>query len=87
MDEPESLLGDIVTNANVVQCSVFVHRHPDGRVRSRSDPGSLLLVRAGQQSSTAPANQAPWRLTNRGETPSPGRGFYVIEPPEYRALG
>ena len=37
--------------------------------------------------STAAANQALWRLANRGEIASPGRGFYVVIPPEYRALG
>lgn len=37
--------------------------------------------------SAAAANQALWRLANRGEVASPGRGFYVIVPPEYRALG
>ena len=33
------------------------------------------------------ANQALWRLAKRGEIASPGRGFYVVVPPEYRALG
>jgi len=37
--------------------------------------------------SAAAANQALWRLANRGEVASPARGFYVIVPPEYRALG
>ena len=37
--------------------------------------------------SAAAANQSLWRLANRGEVASPGRGFYVIVPPEYRALG
>ncbi|MDE0452510.1 MAG: type IV toxin-antitoxin system AbiEi family antitoxin [Gammaproteobacteria bacterium] len=37
--------------------------------------------------STAAANQSLWRLANRGEIASPGRGFYVVVPPEYRALG
>ena len=37
--------------------------------------------------SPAAANQSLWRLANRGEIASPGRGFYVIVPPEYRALG
>ena len=37
--------------------------------------------------SAAAANQALWRLGKRGEVASPGRGFYVIVPPEYRALG
>ena len=37
--------------------------------------------------SAAAANQALWRLANRGEIASPGRGFYVVVPPEYRALG
>ena len=37
--------------------------------------------------SAAAANQALWRLGKRGEIASPGRGFYVVVPPEYRALG
>jgi len=37
--------------------------------------------------SAAAANQALWRLAKRGEIASPGRGFYVVVPPEYRALG
>ena len=37
--------------------------------------------------SVAAANQALWRLAKRGEIASPGRGFYVVVPPEYRALG
>ena len=37
--------------------------------------------------SEAAANQSLWRLANRGEIASPGRGFYVVVPPEYRALG
>ena len=37
--------------------------------------------------SAAAANQSLWRLANRGEIASPGRGFYVVLPPEYRALG
>ena len=37
--------------------------------------------------SAAAANQALWRLGKRGEVASPGRGFYVVVPPEYRALG
>ncbi|MDE0055399.1 MAG: type IV toxin-antitoxin system AbiEi family antitoxin [Gammaproteobacteria bacterium] len=37
--------------------------------------------------SVAAANQSLWRLAKRGEIASPGRGFYVIVPPEYRALG
>lgn len=37
--------------------------------------------------SAAAANQSLWRLTKRGEIASPGRGFYVVVPPEYRALG
>jgi len=37
--------------------------------------------------SAAAANQALWRLAKRGEVASPGRGFYVVVPPEYRALG
>ena len=37
--------------------------------------------------SAAAANQSLWRLANRGEIASPGRGFYVIIPPEYRTLG
>ena len=37
--------------------------------------------------SAAAANQSLWRLANRGEIASPGRGFYVIVPPEYHALG
>ena len=37
--------------------------------------------------SAAAANQALWRLTNRSEIASPGRGFYVVVPPEYRAIG
>ena len=35
--------------------------------------------------SQAAANQSLWRLANRGEIASPGRGFYVVVPPEYRA--
>ena len=37
--------------------------------------------------SAAAANQSLWRLANRGEVASPGRGFYVVVPPEYRTLG
>ncbi len=37
--------------------------------------------------SAAAANQSLWRLTKRGEIASPGRGFYVVVPPEYRGLG
>ena len=37
--------------------------------------------------SAAAANQSLWRLSKRGEIASPGRGFYVVVPPEYRALG
>ena len=37
--------------------------------------------------SAAAANQSLWRLANRGEIASPGRGFYVVVPPEYRGLG
>lgn len=37
--------------------------------------------------SAAAANQALWRLAKRGEIASPGRGFYVVVPPEYRTLG
>lgn len=37
--------------------------------------------------SAAAANQSLWRLANRGEIASPGRGFYVVVPPEYRAIG
>lgn len=37
--------------------------------------------------SATAANQALWRLAKRGEVASPGRGFYVVVPPEYRALG
>ena len=37
--------------------------------------------------SAAAANQSLWRLANRAEIASPGRGFYVVVPPEYRALG
>ncbi len=37
--------------------------------------------------SVAAANQSLWRLAKRGEIASPGRGFYVIVPPEYRGLG
>ena len=37
--------------------------------------------------SAAAANQSLWRLAKRGEIASPGRGFYVVVPPEYRALG
>lgn len=37
--------------------------------------------------SVAAANQSLWRLAKRGEIASPGRGFYVVVPPEYRALG
>ena len=37
--------------------------------------------------SPAAANQALWRLANRGDIASPGQGFYVVVPPEYRALG
>ena len=35
----------------------------------------------------AAANQALRRLANRGEIASPGQGFCVVVPPEYRALG
>ena len=31
--------------------------------------------------SAVAANQALWRLANRGEIASPGRGFYVVVPP------
>ncbi len=37
--------------------------------------------------SVAAANQSLWRLAKRGDIASPGRGFYVVVPPEYRALG
>ena len=37
--------------------------------------------------SAAAANQSLWRLAKRGDIASPGRGFYVIVPPEYRTLG
>ena len=37
--------------------------------------------------SAAAANQSLWRLAKRGEIASPGRGFYVVVPPDYRALG
>ena len=37
--------------------------------------------------SAAAANQSLWRLKRRGEIASPSRGFYVVVPPEYRALG
>ena len=37
--------------------------------------------------SAAAANQSLWRLKKRGEIASPSRGFYVVVPPEYRALG
>ena len=37
--------------------------------------------------SAAAANQALWRLAQRGAVASPGRGFYVVVSPEYRALG
>ena len=37
--------------------------------------------------SAAAASQSLWRLAKRGEVASPGRGFYVVVPPEYRALG
>ena len=37
--------------------------------------------------SAATATQSLWRLAKRGEIASPGRGFYVVVPPEYRALG
>ena len=37
--------------------------------------------------SAAAANQSLWRLRKRGEIASPGRGFHVVVPPEYRALG
>lgn len=37
--------------------------------------------------SATAANQALWRLAKRGEIASPGRGFYVVVPPEYRVLG
>lgn len=36
--------------------------------------------------SAAAVNQSLWRLARRGEIASPSRGFYVIVPPEYRAL-
>ena len=37
--------------------------------------------------SAAAAKQALWRLGKRGVIASPGRGFYVVVPPEYRVLG
>ena len=37
--------------------------------------------------SAAAANQSLWRLAKRGEIASPARGFYVVVPPEYRAIG
>ena len=44
-------------------------------------------VRSALGVSAAAANQSLWRLSKRGEIASPGRGFYVVVPPEYRALG
>ena len=43
--------------------------------------------RSALRVSPAAANQALWRLANRGDIASPGQGFYVVVPPEYRALG
>lgn len=43
--------------------------------------------RSALGTSAAAANQSLWRLAKRGEIASPGRGFYVIVPPEYRGLG
>lgn len=43
--------------------------------------------RAALGVSAAAANQSLWRLAKRGEIASPGRGFYVVVPPEYRVLG
>ena len=43
--------------------------------------------RAALDLTAAAANQALWRLSKRGDIASPGRGFYVVVPPEYRALG